>query len=63
MIWAGDNKTDMSATWNVICVGAEAIVNSNLALELKQSYVKEVIAANQPKRQVHNKPASPTDRT
>ena len=48
MIWAGDNTTDMLATWNVICVGAEAIVTSNLAVELNVAngskvIVKEVI--------------------
>ena len=43
MIWAGDNKTDMLATWNVLCIGAEAIVTSNLAVELNVANGSKVI--------------------
>jgi len=43
MIWAGDNKTDMLATWNVLCIGAEAIVTSNLAVKLNVANRSKVI--------------------
>jgi hypothetical protein len=43
MVWAGDNKTDMLATWNVLCIGAEGIVTSNLAVELNVANGSKVI--------------------
>src|SRR5271170_8144150 len=43
MIWTGDNKTAMLAMWNVICIGAESFVTSNIAVELNVANGSKVI--------------------
>ena len=43
MIWTGDNKTEMLAMWNVICIGAESFVTSNIAVELNVTNGSKVI--------------------
>jgi len=43
MIWTGDNKTDMLATWNVLCIDAVAIVTVNIAVELHIANGSKVI--------------------
>jgi hypothetical protein len=56
MIWVGDNKTEMLATWNVLCIGAEAIVTFNIAVELNIANGSRVInpADTQGWRQLNN---------
>lgn len=43
MIWTGDNKTEMLATWNVLCIGATALVTVNVAVELNMANGSKVI--------------------
>jgi hypothetical protein len=43
MIWTGDHKTDMLATWNVLCIDAMAIVTANIAVEMKIAKGSRVI--------------------
>ena len=48
MIWTGDHKTEMLATWNVLCIDAEAIVTANIAVEMNMAngnkgIIKEII--------------------
>src|SRR5271154_1651646 len=48
MIWTGDHKTQMLATWNILCIDAPAIVTANIAVEMNVAngskvFIKEVI--------------------
>lgn len=43
MIWTGDHKTEMLATWNILCVGATALVTANVAVELNMANGSKVI--------------------
>lgn len=48
MTWTGDHKTEMLATWNILCIGAEAIVTANIAVEMNmendgKGIIKEII--------------------
>ena len=48
MIWTGDHKTEMLATWNVLCINATAIVTANIAVEMNmangsKAIIKEVV--------------------
>jgi hypothetical protein len=43
MIWTGDHKTEMLATWNVLCIGATALVTANVAVELNMANGSKVI--------------------
>src|SRR5204862_6421066 len=43
MIWTTDSKTEMLATWNVLCIGAEAIVTFNIGVELNIAKGSKVI--------------------
>ena len=42
-IWTGDHKTEMLATWNVLCVGSIAVVTANTAVELNMANGSKVI--------------------
>jgi len=43
MIWAIDSSTEMLATWGMLCIGAVAIVTTNVAVELGIANGTEVI--------------------
>src|SRR5271154_3268895 len=48
MIWTGDHKTQMLATWNILCIDAPAIITANIAVEMNVAngskvFIKEVI--------------------
>jgi hypothetical protein len=48
MVWTGDHKTQMLATWNILCIDAPAIVTANIAVEMNVAngskvLIKEVI--------------------
>jgi hypothetical protein len=43
MIRTGDHKTEMLATWNVLCIGATAVVTANVAVELNMANSGKVI--------------------
>ena len=43
MIWTGDHKTEMLATWNVLCIGSTAVVTANTAVELNMANGSKVI--------------------
>lgn len=43
MIWTGDHKTEMLATWNILCMGSIAVVTSNTAVELNMANGSKVI--------------------
>ena len=35
MVWNLDSKTEMLATWAMLCVGAVAVATTNIAVELR----------------------------
>ena len=43
MVWAIDSSTEMLATWGMLCIGAIAIVTTNIAVELGCANGTEVI--------------------
>jgi len=43
MIWTGDHKTEMLATWNILCIGATALVTANIAVELNMANGSKVV--------------------
>jgi hypothetical protein len=43
MVWAIDSSTEMMATWGMLCIGAVAIVTTNIAVELGFANGTEVI--------------------
>ena len=43
MVWTGDHKTEMLATWNILCIGATALVTANIAVELNMANGSKVV--------------------
>jgi hypothetical protein len=43
MVWTIDSSTEMLATWGMLCIGAVAIVTTNVAVELGIANGTEVI--------------------
>jgi hypothetical protein len=43
MVWTVDSKTEMLATWAMLCVGAVAVVTTNIAVELRVANGTKVI--------------------
>jgi hypothetical protein len=43
MVWVVDSSTEMLATWSMLCIGAVAIVTTNIAVELGIANGTEVI--------------------
>jgi PIF1-like helicase len=60
IIWTADHKTEMLANWNVLCIGAVAVVTANIVVELNIANGSKVIikgsdpSSRGPKRMASN---------